>query len=87
MSRDKASLSKGRSYQEIGDYWDEHDLGEVWDSTEPIDFTVDIQSEKRYYAIERALSEKVQEIAKAQGVAPETLVNLWIQEKVRRSTP
>ena len=32
------------SYAEIGQYWDEHDLGEVWDRTEPADFEVELKS-------------------------------------------
>lgn len=63
--------------------WDEHDLGEVWDRTEPADFDVDLQSVKHYYPIGRALSDRVTQIAREQGVSPETLVNLWIQEKAR----
>lgn len=85
MSRNRSSLSKGSSYTEIGQYWDEHDLGEVWDRTEPADFEVDLKSVKHYYPVERALSDKVSQMAREQGVSPETLINLWIQEKVRPS--
>ena len=31
MNADKSSLSQAQSYQEIGEHWDSHDLGEVWD--------------------------------------------------------
>lgn len=82
MKENKSSLSGGQSYEEIGRYWDEHDLGEVWDRTESADFEVDLKSLKHYYPIERALSDKVTQMAREQGVSPETLVNLWIQEKV-----
>ena len=85
MSRNRASISKGQSYEEIGEYWDEHDVNEVWDRTKPAEIEVDIRSQKRYYSLERGLSERVNEIAKARGVSPETLVNLWIQEKVGQS--
>jgi len=85
MSANKSSLSKGRSYEEIGEYWDGHDLGEVWDRTEPAEFEVDLKSVKHYYSVERALSNEVTRIAREQGVSPETLVNLWIQEKVGSS--
>ena len=82
MSRNSASLSKSRSYEGIGSYWDEHDLGEAWDRTEPADFEVELKSVKHYYPVERVLSDKVTQLAREQGVSPETLVNLWIQEKV-----
>jgi len=87
MSSDRASISKGRSYEEVGEYWDEHDASEVWDQGAPVEFEVDIKSQKRYYPLERGLSERVNEIARARGVSPETLVNLWIQERVGTSKP
>ena len=47
MNENKTSISKANSYQEIGEYWDRHDLGELWDKTQPASFEVDIQSECR----------------------------------------
>lgn len=85
MSKNRASISKGRSYLEIGDYWSEHDLGEVYDQTKPVEIDVDIRSQKHYYSLERSLSERVSAIAKTRGVSPETLINLWIGEKVGES--
>jgi hypothetical protein len=82
MGRNKSSISKARSYREIGEFWDTHDLGEYWDQTRPVEFEVDIQSEATYYPVEKKLSEKIGVIAKRRGVSPETLLNLWLQEKV-----
>jgi hypothetical protein len=48
MSGKKSSVSKGRSYTEIGEYWDEHDLGEVWEETKPIEIEVAIRSKKHF---------------------------------------
>jgi len=45
MAENKSSVSKAGSYQEIGEYWDSHDLDEIWDETEEVDFEVDLQSE------------------------------------------
>jgi hypothetical protein len=42
-----------------------------------------IESEGTYCAIERGLSEQIRSIAKRKGVSPDTLVNLWIQEKIQ----
>jgi hypothetical protein len=82
MSEGRASISGGRSYEEIGEYWDTHDAGDI--ATEPVEFEVDIRSERFYYPIERSLSDKVIQIAHERGVSAETLVNLWIQEKVNQ---
>jgi hypothetical protein len=85
MSEPKASISKGRSYEEIGEYWDTHDASEAWDQGEPVEFEIDIKSEKRYYPIEKTLSQKLTQIARSQGVSSETLLNLWVQEKIAKA--
>ena len=82
MSGDRSSVSCGESYQEIGEFWSDHDLAEFWDQTEPAEFDVDIGSEKRYYAIDRQLSTEVLKVAQERGVSTETLVNLWVREKL-----
>jgi CopG antitoxin of type II toxin-antitoxin system len=82
MKQSEASKSQGRTYREVGEYWDSHDLGEVWEDAPPVDIEVDISSQKRYYLLDKGLSERVRQIAKARGISAETLVNLWIQEKV-----
>ncbi len=82
MARGRSSISKARSYKEIGEFWDTHDLGDYWDQTKPVEFEVDIQSEAIYYAIEPKLSAKISRIAKKRGVAAETLLNLWLKEKL-----
>ena len=69
-------------YEEIGEYWEAHDAGEAWDKGEPVEFEIDIKSERRYYPIEKTLSRKLNQIARAQGVSAETLINLWLQEKI-----
>jgi hypothetical protein len=85
MSVHKASTSQGRSYEEIGEYWDIHDASEAWDRGEPVEIEFDIKSERRYYPIEKSLSKRLNQIAAAQGVSAETLINLWLQEKVAQA--
>lgn len=83
MKRSKSSVSKARFYKEIGEFWDTHDLSEYWQQTRPVKFEVDIQSEITYYPLESSLSAKIRSIAKQRGVSPETLLNLWVQEKLQ----
>jgi len=82
MKKNKTSISKASSYQEIGEFWSEHSLTDFWDQTKPVEFEVDIQSEKRYYPLERDLASEVTRIAHMRGIAVETLLNLWIKEKI-----
>ena len=82
MIDDKTSISQAQSYQEIGEFWDTHDLGEFWEQTTSAEFEVDIQSESTYYAIAPVLARKLRELAHRQGISGQTLLNLWVQEKM-----
>jgi len=66
---------------EAGEYWDTHSFVGEGDVKE-VRFDVDIQSVKYYYAVEKELAMKLSEIARAKGISPETLLNLWIKEKI-----
>jgi len=83
MKRNKSSISKASSYKAVGEYWGSHDLAKVWAKTKKVEFDVKIETEATYYAIEKSLSEKVQSVAKKKGVSSDTLVNLWIQQKLQ----
>ncbi len=72
-----------QTYEEIGEYWDTHDLAEHWEETKSAKFEVDIQSEVTYFAVEKQLSEKIKVFARRRGVSPDTLLNLWLQEKLQ----
>ena len=85
MGKNKSSLSKARSYAELGEFWDTHDLTEYWEQTKPAEFEVDIRSEVTYYALDSTLSAEVRALAERRGVAPETLLNLWVQEKLHQA--
>jgi len=82
MKRSSA-ISKAGSYQEIGEYWDKHDLSEVWDKTRPARFDVSIESEQTLCGIEKELSQTIDRVARERGVSSQTLVNLWLKEKVQ----
>jgi putative ribosome biogenesis GTPase RsgA len=69
--------------EEIGEFWDKHDLAENWDKTGHVEFEVDLQSEQTYNAVDNRLSEKIQAFAKKRGISPNTLLNLLLQEKLQ----
>lgn len=83
MKKTRTSVSKASSYAEIGEFWDTHDLSKFWDKTKPARLDVAMESEVTYYAMDKKLSEEVQERAHQRGVSADTLVNLWVLEKLR----
>jgi hypothetical protein len=88
MKKSKTSISKASSYSKIGAFWDEHDLSDFWKKTRKVKFEVVLEPEATYYPIERDLSKKIQLEARKQGVSSDTLVNLWLEQKIKeqRST-
>jgi hypothetical protein len=83
MKESKSSISKARSYAEIGEFWDEHDLSNYWDKTRKVKFDVVFEPEATYYPIAKDLSAKIQSVARKQGVPSDTLVNRWLGQKLK----
>lgn len=79
----KTTISKARTYQEIGAFWDEHDATEFGEQTE-VEFAVNIKSQRKYYPLDSHLSLKIKQIAEERGISEETLLNLWVQEKINQ---
>lgn len=72
-----SSISKAQSLEAMGEFWDTHDFTE-FDTDEPdIEFTL-----ANTVAIEADLFSAVEDQARRRGVSAETLVNLWLQEKL-----
>jgi hypothetical protein len=82
----RSSISNATSYEEIGEFWDNHSLADYWEQTYPVEFKVNLQSEEFeeiYYRIDNTLPEQLRSLARRRGISPETLLNLWVQEKLR----
>lgn len=82
MEESKSSISQASSYEEIGAFWDSHDTADYWDQMETVEFEIDTQTDRFYFALEKALAAKLSEAANRHGVGTETLLNLWVQEKL-----
>jgi len=80
-----SSTSKARSYEEMGEYWDTHDLATSAEPRKAVGFSVDIRRRRYLVAIEPKLFAKVRRRAAKQGLSAEGLLNLWVQEKCAAS--
>ena len=87
MRKARSSISDADSYMAIGAFWDTHDLADFEGQTAPVSLDVDLQSETTYYAVDRALSARIVRAARKRGISPETLANLWLQEKLQEQVP
>ena len=76
------SISKTRNLEEIADYWDTHSLAHHWDETHKVDFEVRMQRKCRV-TLTPEIYQKIEKQALEQGILPETLVNLWLAERLQ----
>ena len=78
MAVNKSSVSKSVSDQKMGEFWDKHDFTEVDDPNAPdVEFHITAA-----IPIEPDLLADIEALAHLRGVKVETLVNLWLKEKV-----
>jgi hypothetical protein len=88
MSRNKeelrTSLSNARSSEEIGDFWDTHSLDDHWDQTREAEFEVRALRRRRV-TLDPEVYGEIEEQARARGLMPETLVNLWLAERLHQT--
>lgn len=82
MAKNKSSVSKADSYEAIGEFWDEQDFSDFDNLAEP-DVEFEIRDAVR---IEADLLNDLEKVAVSQGVSIETLINLWLQEKLHSLT-
>ena len=71
-----------KSIAEAAEFWDSHDLADYWDLTRAAHFEVDIQRRVFLMALEPELVKKLAVCARKQGISTETLINVWLTERV-----
>jgi hypothetical protein len=82
MKTVKSLISKASTYVEMGAYWDTHDVTEIWAETRDAQFDFIAEPQITYFAVEKSLSEKLRRIAAQHGISADTLLNMWVQEKM-----
>lgn len=80
----RTSISKARSLEEIADFWDTHSLDDYWDQTHEVAFEVRAQRRRRI-TLDPEIYAWVEAQARTRGLLPETLVNLWVMERLQES--
>jgi hypothetical protein len=78
MPANKSSVSKANSPEKMGEFWDEHEFTEFDDPNAPdVEAHISVS-----IPIEPDLLSDIEELAHQRGIKVETLVNLWLKEKV-----
>lgn len=64
------------------EFWDTHSLADYQESWKDVKCEVDIKRRTYQISLDSGLYQKLRRVARARGVSADTLVNLWLQEKV-----
>jgi hypothetical protein len=73
-----SSISQADSLEKMGEFWDTHDFTDFDDPNRPdVQFKVSCA-----VPLDAELFASVEKQARLRGISVETLVNLWVQEKL-----
>ncbi len=75
-------ISQARTLEEIAEFWDTHSLADYWDQTHEVKFEIRAQRRRRV-TLDPEVFLKVEAQARKRGLLPETLVNLWLAERLQ----
>ncbi|MPZ14398.1 MAG: hypothetical protein GEU73_08235 [Chloroflexi bacterium] len=82
----RASISGGVTPEEIGEFWDTHDLSDYLDRTKDVtgQFEFDIHSVRHLVALDPQVLQQAIVSAREQGITVQTLVNLAVRDALTR---
>ena len=76
-----SSISKADTLKKMGEFWDNHDFTDFDTDAPDVEFEISCA-----IPIELDLLSSVEQQARMRGVKVETLVNLWLQQKLAEQT-
>jgi hypothetical protein len=79
------NISQAQTPEEIAEFWDTHSLDDYWDQTHEVEFEVRAKRRRRV-TLDPDIYQEVAAQARARGLVPETLVNLWLAERLQRAS-
>lgn len=67
--------------ERIAEFWDTHTLADYWDQTHEVEFEVRAKRRRRI-TLDPEVYAELEAQARTRGLSPETLVNLWLAERL-----
>ncbi|MCD6139089.1 MAG: hypothetical protein J7J91_11110 [Deltaproteobacteria bacterium] len=81
----KKKIPEFKSLEEFQEFWDKHDLTEFWDKLKEVSIKVDLKRSKNLVTIDPEILRKIRKTAAQKGLKTESLINIWLQEKILQS--
>ena len=77
-----SSVSQSRSYEEMAEFWDTHDLTDFEEHLEEVDITFDPAIRRTEVGIDPELYNQLRAVAQVRRISVQTLINLWLSQKL-----
>lgn len=77
-----SSISKARNLEEMAEFWDTHSLADYEDEIYEVKITFDPSARRTRIGIDPELLEELRSIARERRICTQTLVNLWLRQRV-----
>ena len=84
-TKERDPIPEFETLDDIAEFWDAHSTADYDDMTHEVQFHVQLRAvdgQPLSIALLPELSKTIQELARVRGVSAETLVNVWLTEKV-----
>jgi len=78
------SISQAHSLEEVAEFWDTHSVADYADQVYEVEFEVRA-SRRRRVTLDPEVFGSIETRAHQRGVSPETLVNLWLAERLKQA--
>jgi hypothetical protein len=71
------------SIDAAAEFWDSYDLADYEAETTQVELRVDLNIRRRLVALEPGLAQRLSREAQRRGVSAETLINLWLNDRLQ----
>lgn len=85
VTKERDPIPEFETLDNIAEFWDTHSTADYDDMTSEVQFHVRLHQQNEQplsIALLPELSKTIQELARVRGVSTETLINVWLTEKV-----
>ena len=87
MVKDKvSSISQSHTLEEMAEFWDTHSLADYEDQTYEVEMSFEPSARRSLVGIEPELMNELRRIARQRQVSTQTLVNVWLQQRVDQTS-
>jgi predicted DNA binding CopG/RHH family protein len=73
------------SFDALADFWESHDLADYEDQLEEVEVEIAAKPTRRFVlTLSDELTQAMRKAIRSEGVSMQTLVNLWVQERLQK---